>query len=247
MNYRAYFSPTHGTENTVKILSEYIDNNWTDIDLTEYSVRKKEFNLTNKDLLVIGMPVYSGRIPQISNMFDCLKGDNTPCVICACFGNRDYDDTLVEMQDELKSRGFIAIAGSATVIPHVYNKAIGANRPDDEDKKELKDFASKINQKLESDISEVSVSGNRPYKTLKKSDQTPILNKDTCGKCGKCVEVCPTNAIDKDTFVGNADLCIRCMKCVFVCPNDSRSLDVSRLTNWLEENCSNRHENIFFM
>lgn len=247
MNYRAYFSPTNGTENAVTILADCISKEWQDIDLTKVSTRKNEFKMNSDDLLVIGMPVYSGRLPQIDGLFDCLKGDNTPCVICACYGNRDYDDTLLELQDELKSRGFVSIAGCSMVIPHVYNQKIGANRPDDQDKKEIKEFADKIISKLGKDNSEVVVKGNNPYKALKENNQTPIKNEETCVGCGKCAMTCPTNAIDDKTFLGNGELCVRCMKCVVVCPTNSRSLDVSRLTNWLAENCSERSQNEYFI
>lgn len=246
MNFRAYFSPTNGTENAVAILTDYIAKDWRDIDLTKPSTRDNSFEMSKEDFLVIGMPVYSGRLPQVEGMFDCLKGNDTPCVICACYGNRDYDDTLLELQDELRKRGFICFAGCSMVIPHVYNQKIGANRPDDKDKVELEQFAEKIKQSLHSSIKEVKVKGNNPYKALKENNQTPVNNQEVCIGCGKCVAVCPSKAINEN-FIGDGELCVRCMKCVFVCPVNSRSLDVSKLTNWLEENCSTRSNNDYFI
>ena len=46
------------------------------------------------------MPVYAGRVPALA--VERLKGIKTSgvkCVIVAVYGNRAYEDALVEMQD----------------------------------------------------------------------------------------------------------------------------------------------------
>ena len=42
-----------------------------------------------------------------------------------------------------------------------------------------------------------------------------------CKKCGKCDNVCPTGALQKDNGMVKIDYdkCTLCMKCVDVCPN----------------------------
>ncbi len=40
-----------------------------------------------------------------------LKGDYTPAVIAAVYGNRHYDDALLQMKDILTEQGYVVIAG----------------------------------------------------------------------------------------------------------------------------------------
>ncbi|MEW6097202.1 MAG: DUF362 domain-containing protein [bacterium] len=48
----------------------------------------------------------------------------------------------------------------------------------------------------------------------------PKLIKQKCDKCGKCVNVCPVNAINIQKGYIDSNLCmhIRCLKCVDLCP-----------------------------
>ncbi len=51
------------------------------------------------------MPVYAGRVPALA--VERLKGIKTSgvkCVIVAIYGNRAYEDALVEMQDVATER-----------------------------------------------------------------------------------------------------------------------------------------------
>ena len=51
------------------------------------------------------MPVYAGRVPALA--VERLKGMKTSgvkCVIVAVYGNRAYEDALVEMQDVATER-----------------------------------------------------------------------------------------------------------------------------------------------
>lgn len=60
---------------------------------------------------------------------------------------------------------------------------------------------------------------------LKKNEQlgSVILNELTCIGCGKCVNVCPYNAItlDKKFPIFNHDLCWGCGRCFNLCPSES--------------------------
>ena len=62
------------------------------------------------------MPVYGGFIPQVcAHMEKNLKGDYTPAVIAAVYGNRHYDDALLQMKDILTEQGFVVKIGRAHV------------------------------------------------------------------------------------------------------------------------------------
>lgn len=48
----------------------------------------------------------------------------------------------------------------------------------------------------------------------------PIILKN-CTKCGKCVDVCPVNAIKLEKLTIDYKKCIRCLKCLEVCPEEA--------------------------
>ena len=77
----------------------------------------QELAFTAEDLVVVGTPVYSGRVAPIAlESFRHLRGNNTPAVILVAYGNRAYDDTLVELQDTLEAQGFAVIGAGAVVL-----------------------------------------------------------------------------------------------------------------------------------
>ncbi|MFV0362130.1 MAG: 4Fe-4S binding protein [Suipraeoptans sp.] len=51
----------------------------------------------------------------------------------------------------------------------------------------------------------------------------PVINQETCIKCGTCLLYCPVNSISKenDEFVVNYDYCKGCGICAHECPKDS--------------------------
>ena len=144
MNVLSYFSPTGGTKRAVSMFAEAMGGTFTNVDLTNYEVRQQPISLTPSDLLIVGVPVYGGRLPAVDDLLDCFAGDHTPCIVCACFGNRDFDDALLELSDEMTARGFDVIAGCALVIPHVYSDRLGAFRPDEADQAEITAFAEQV-------------------------------------------------------------------------------------------------------
>ncbi|MBN1796638.1 MAG: glycyl-radical enzyme activating protein [Sedimentisphaerales bacterium] len=54
----------------------------------------------------------------------------------------------------------------------------------------------------------------------------PAIRFSRCTLCGRCIEVCPENAISKneDHVRTDFDKCIRCGKCVEVCPASAREI-----------------------
>lgn len=51
------------------------------------------------------MPVYAGRVPALAvERLKDIKTSGVKCVIVAVYGNRAYEDALVEMQDVATER-----------------------------------------------------------------------------------------------------------------------------------------------
>lgn len=243
MNYRLFFSPTGGTARATGLLCEAAGAPFVSADLTLPGERRQSRLFTADDLVVFGMPVYGGRLPRIPGLLDGLRGENTPIVLCACYGNRHYDDMLLEWKAETEKRGFVCIDAAAIVIPHVYSGVLGLGRPDGEDMPAMKEFARAVMNKK--DMTPVAVPGNFPYKKWEKPLRTPEKTAG-CVKCGLCQKSCPTAAINDD-FIGDPAACIQCMKCVRVCPAGCRQMDMSAVRAYLENNHAVRRENEYFI
>ena len=62
------------------------------------------------DLVLFGVPVYGGRIPSPAvQTLRRMQGSRTPAVLVAAYGNREYDDALLELAD-------IAAAGRTAAV-----------------------------------------------------------------------------------------------------------------------------------
>ena len=114
-----YFSPTNTTKRVVEAVAGKLSGlggiPLREISLTLPSERKVNIGKFGRsDILVLGLPVYAGRIPQIvDNTLRGLSSDGAQAVILAVYGNRDYDDALIEMSDILSDRGFKIVAAGA--------------------------------------------------------------------------------------------------------------------------------------
>ena len=64
-------------------------------------------DLTEKDIVIIASPVYGGRLPiQVSDALQRLNGNNARAIAIVVYGNRDYDDALLELTDILSAKSF---------------------------------------------------------------------------------------------------------------------------------------------
>ena len=134
------------------------------------------------------------------------------------------------MNDILMKCGFTVIASGAFVAQHSMAPEVGAGRPDGEDEKEIHKFAETV--KNSTAVENVQVPGNRPYKPEMNMPVTPI-SLSSCTKCGKCVTICPTNAISvaDGAVITDAEKCILCMACITACPQQARILPPPLLQN----------------
>lgn len=62
-------------------------------------------DLTEKGIVIIASPVYGGRLPmQLSDALQRLNGNNARAIAIVVYGNRDYDDALLELTDILSAK-----------------------------------------------------------------------------------------------------------------------------------------------
>lgn len=252
-----YFSPTGGTKKSVSLvarkLGAELSSDIKDIDLTLPDARKRMYSFGSDDILVIGVPVYYGRVPApMDGTFASIRGDNTPAVIVAVYGNRDYDDALLEMKTILSGKGFKVVAAAALIAEHTYSMKLGLGRPDAADEKEVDAFVPKAAEKIKTvlsggDVDEITVKGNFPYKDRSPAPKMPTTN-ESCTDCMICAMSCPTGTISFNNpreIVFNG--CILCLACVKSCPFGARVCDMAEAAAWLEKNFSKRREPEFFV
>lgn len=217
----AHFSPTGGTKKIADAIATGFGTSITEMDLTK-AVTAPE--LSETDGLLAVLPVYGGRVPQIAlERLSALQGKGQKAVAVVVYGNREFDDALLETKDALTANGFHVIAAAAFIAEHSVVRSIAAGRPDREDIALCHKFAAEVMAKPE-DVLAISVPGNDPYVELKPSAFHPAADEN-CIQCGICAKQCPLGAIPtEDPSQTLNDLCINCMRCVQVCPISCRAL-----------------------
>ena len=243
----AHFSPTGGTKKVADAIAAGFNTPVVEMDLTEAN---STVTLGEKDALMAVLPVYAGRVPQISlERLSALKANGQKAVAVVVYGNREYDDALIETKNALEAGGFQVIAAAAFIAEHSIVRSIAAGRPDAEDEALCRQFAANVMAKLDNPTS-VNVPGNDPYVELKPSAFHPAAD-ESCVKCGVCAEQCPVSAIPlDDPNQTNNDVCINCMRCVQVCPMSSRALPapfVAGATQMLNEKAAGYKKPVVFL
>lgn len=251
------FSPTGGTRHVCDIISDgLIQSGMTDeqCQKVELCVGEKDLDfpiIDKHDLVLLAFPVFAGRVPALAlERMKRIVSHGALCVVIVVYGNRAFDDALLELQDAAAAIGFRVIASVGAVAEHSIIRKYGQGRPDLEDTKLLKGFAEQITQKVVSGNCSIPlVPGNRPYKKPMNGPH-PTASKD-CTACGLCVNECPTGAISSDNILKvDSKICISCMKCISVCPTHARG--IGSLMNFLlalaiKNACKSRKQNELFI
>ena len=172
------------------------------------------------------------------------------------YGNRAYEDALLELKDIVAGAGFTPVAAAAFVGEHSFASGttpIANGRPDAQDLGKAKAFGGAVREKMErigtrAAPPSLEVPGNFPYKErAKPSRATPVTLRKLCTGCGECVAVCPTAAItmEDDSVVSDGNTCILCCACVKGCPERARIVEnpgAKERAEKLSMNCRERKE-----
>ena len=225
----AYFSATYTTQKIVRQIAQSIKPSFTEYDITRKSVCENIYLDTN-DLLIVAVPVYAGRVPlKAAKALDYFKGNDTPIILVAVYGNRAYEDALVELKDLVEHNFFKPISAGVFIGRHSIFHPIAMNRPNGEDLELATAFAKESSLILEKikktdSIASMDLPGDHPYKPYGQFPIYPTTNSDICNKCGKCSLLCPVKAISKTTPDHTDQVrCLSCGRCIIICPKDARS------------------------
>lgn len=236
-----FFSPTHTSAKIARAVGDGIGMGRrmeTDLTLDESA---DPIEITNA-LTVIAAPVYGGRVAPVAlKRLKRLKGNNAPAILIAVYGNRDYEDALIELRDTAVELGFTPLSAGAFIGEHSYsttNMPIAAGRPDASDLQIAFQFGQdslnkliektavtspelqaacklkSLGGKLSILLSSFFIKGTSPYKIIQAGKPACPVCTEACFVCGECVEVCPTHAISisKDGSQIETDI-NRCIKC----------------------------------
>ena len=248
------FSPTHSSHVIGETILQGLGlEQIAETDLT-YEKPEEEILLCNT-VTVIVVPVYGGRVPGIAlERMEGIRGEQSPVIPDVVYGNRDYDDALLELRDWCVAHGLVPVAAAAFIGEHSYSREdrpIAAGRPDETDLQQAREFGRQVFDRLKlvgQETKPLYVKGNYPYKTIgPKTPQTPLMVSERCSQCGFCIEICPVQAIRLDEeIVSNAETCIKCCACVKQCPQGARLFETP-YTDILFKNFSNRRDpDLFF-
>lgn len=257
-----YFSPTGTTRKVLEAISEGLgEDKPNHINLTSAKAKIGGTRKIKGGLTIIGVPVYTGRVAlEAVRRIQRLKAKDAPAVIVVVYGNREYEDALLELKDIVVEAGFTPIAGATFIGEHSFSTEstlVAHGRPDNDDLNRAKLFGALVKEnttksRKNEGISNLHVPGNFPYRERGPvRNISPETDDSICVRCEMCKEVCPTDAILLlNGFVkSDAHKCILCCACVKSCPSVARRLNDHQLVQFIKKlsiSCSRRKEPEFF-
>ncbi len=240
-----YFSATGTTEALTKeisgVLGAFFQLPVQENSFTLPASREPDYLFGPDSLVICAIPTYAGRIPNLLLPFlqKQIHGNAALCIPVVTFGNRNYDDSLIELRNTLEQDGLRTVAGAAFSCEHAFSRLLGAGRPNAADLEQARSFALQVAEKISRlpalPSTPVAVGGQtpvRPYYTPRDRNGTPInilkvkpKTKESCTRCGLCAAICPMGAISSTDYSQVPGICIKCCACEKGCPVGAKFFD----------------------
>lgn len=231
------FSPTGTTRATLEGIVQAMGGSEVVVSDMTFLQSASAPESLDHGVAVIGVPVYAGRVP--APVVDWLRanvaGNGRPAVLVTVYGNRAFEDALLELRNLAVELGFRPVAGAAFIGEHSFSSVelpVAPGRPDDQDLAKAGEFGRLVREKLAAikdtdDLPELQVPGNIPHrKGVQPGPVAPQTEQDLCILCGLCAEVCPVGVITVgETVTTDKPGCLRCCACIRACPTGARVFD----------------------
>lgn len=260
-----YFSPTGTTKKIVEAIARGIGLDLAErVDITTPAGRQRAIETWEDELLIVGAPVYFGRVQTNAiQWLNTIRSHRTPTVCVVVYGNREYDDALLELRDAMAHNGCVPVACGAYIGEHSFSSTetpIAACRPDAADLLHAQSFGERIRKKIASvpqvsQIIPVTPPGQYPYIEMEAGRQRlREVNLASvgghCTQCGKCAELCPAGAIDfENSALVDHGKCILCHACIKHCPAGARKMKneiIKSIANHLSGALQERKEPLLY-
>jgi len=235
-----YFSPTGTTRKVLENIAKGISvEDIEHINLTLPEGAQQAIPPFSDELVIIGAPVYGGRLPvDVVDRFKKLEASKTLAILIVVYGNREFEDALLELKNLAVESGFIPVAGGAFIGEHSFSTndvPIAYGRPNSQDVQEAIDFGANVKDKVTAlrspdDQIDLKIPGRFPYVAggARPMPVSPVTREDKCTNCGICASVCPAGAISINGSVETKiEQCIHCCACIKYCPTSARVIEDS--------------------